>query len=330
MMPFHRSLSARALAAVAVGVIMLAACGSDDSSNDATPTLPLEPATQPSAETSEPTETTADVAEAPDTTAAPGTNLQPSPDKPVVSSLPAQPLTTLGITDLTEGTGPAAAEGDTVIVDYVGVRSADGTEFDNSYDRGAAFPVAPLGTASVIEGWNKGLVGVKAGGRRQLDVPAAMAYADSPPGDPIQAGDDLTFIVDVRAVVPAVDPAAAPQVTVEPTSGATETTFTDLVEGTGAVAESGNTVVVQYIAYSGVDGAQLDTSWVEGGEPLTFTIGGQEYIPGFDPGVEGMQVGGRRQVVIPPEEAFGPDGNEQLGLPAGADLIMVFDLVAAF
>ncbi len=326
-MPFHRSLSARALAAVAAGVIMLAACGSDDSSNDTTPTLPLEPATQPGSETTVPSTS---AAETPDATAAPGTNLEPNPDKPTVSSLPAVPLTTLGITDLIEGTGPAAAEGDTVIVDYVGVRSADGTEFDNSYDRGAAYPVGPLGTASVIEGWNKGLVGVKAGGRRQLDIPAAMAYGDSPPGEPIQAGDDLTFIVDVRAVVPAVDPAAAPQVTVEPTSGATETTFTDLVEGSGAVAESGKTVVVQYIAFSGADGAQLDTSWVEGGEPLTFTIGGQEYIPGFDPGVEGMQVGGRRQVVIPPEDAFGPDGNEQLGLPAGADLIMVFDLVAVF
>lgn len=298
---------------------MLAACGSDSSSDDTTPTLPLEPATQPGAAST-----------TPGTTAAPGTNLQPNPDKPTVSSLPAEPLAALGITDLVEGTGPAAQEGDTVIVDYVGVRSADGTEFDNSYDRGAAYPVAPLGTAPVIEGWNKGLVGVKAGGRRQLDVPAAMAYGDSAKGDVIQAGDDLTFIVDVRAVIPPADLDAAPQVTIEPTSGATETTFTDLVEGTGTVAETGKTVVVQYVAYSGVDGAQLDTSWVAGGEPLTFTIGGQEYIPGFDPGVEGMQVGGRRQVIIPPEEAFGPDGSEGLGLPAGADLIMIFDLVAVF
>ena len=304
---------------------MLAACGGDDSSGDTTPTIALEPVTRPGADTTAP-----GADSVPDTTAAPGTDLQPNPDKPTVSSLPAVPLTALGITDLVEGTGPAAQDGDTVIVDYVGVRAADGAEFDNSYDRGAAFPVAPLGTASVIEGWNKGLVGAKAGGRRQLDIPAAMAYGDSPPGEPIQAGDDLTFIVDVRAVVPAVDPAAAPQVTIEPTSGATQTTTTDLVEGTGAVAESGKTVVVQYQAYSGVDGALLDSSWVEGGEPLTFTIGGQEYIPGFDPAVEGMKVGGRRQVVIPPEEAFGPDGNESLGLPAGADLIMVFDLVAVF
>ena len=72
----------------------------------------------------------------PAVTAAPPTT---SPDKPTVS-LPAETPTELVITDLIEGTGPAAQVGDTVTVNYVGVRSEDGTEFDNSYDRGAALP----------------------------------------------------------------------------------------------------------------------------------------------------------------------------------------------
>jgi peptidylprolyl isomerase len=301
-----RSLTARLLPALAAGAILLAACGGDDSSGDTTtPTLPLDPISS--------------------TTTAPG-----SADKPTVSSLPTTPLTDLVITDLTEGTGPEAKAGDTVIVDYVGVRAADGTEFDNSYDRGQPFPVAPLGSASVIDGWNEGLIGAKAGGRRQLDIPAAKAYGDNPPGDPIQAGDDLTFIIDVRAVVPAADPAAEPQITVQPTSGTTETTFTDLVEGTGAEAAAGSTAILQYIAYSGADGAKLESSWVAGGQPMTLTVGSGDFLAGIDKGVEGMKVGGRRQVTMPAEDAFGPDGNEQLGLPAGADLVMIFDLVSVY
>lgn len=306
MLRRHRLLTARLLPAFAAGAILLAACGSDDSSGDTTtPTLPLDPISS--------------------TSAAP-TN----PDKPTVSSLPTVPVAELVVTDLTEGSGPEAKAGDTVIVDYLGVRSADGTEFDNSYDRGETFPVSPLGSASVIDGWNEGLIGAQAGDRRQLDIPAAKAYGDNPPGAPIQAGDDLTFIIDVRAVVPAADPAAEPQVTVEPTSGSTEVTHTDLVEGTGPEATAGTSVVLQYIAFSGVDGAKLESSWAAGGQPMTTVLGSGQFLPGIDKGVEGMKVGGRRQVVIPAEDAFGPDGNEQIGLPAGADLVMVFDLVATY
>ena len=116
----------------------------------------------------------------------------------------------------------------------------------------------------------------------------------------------------------------------QPTSGSTETTHTDLVEGTGAEAAAGSTAILQYIAFSGVDGAKLESSWVAGGQPMTVTVGNGDFLPGIDKGVEGMKVGGRRQVTITPEDAFGPDGNEQLGLPAGADLIMVFDLVAVY
>ena len=81
------------------------------------------------------------------------------------------------ITDLIEGTGEPAKAGDTVSVYYVGVRSEDGTEFDNNFDGGQPYPVT-LGTGSVIPGWEQGLLGVKAGGRRQLDIPAELAYGE--------------------------------------------------------------------------------------------------------------------------------------------------------
>ena len=72
-----------------------------------------------------------------------------------------------------------------MLVNYVGVRSADGTEFDNSYDGGQPFPWSS-GAAASSQGWEQGLVGVKTGGRRQLDIPADLAYGDEPQGDVIQ------------------------------------------------------------------------------------------------------------------------------------------------
>ena len=94
--------------------------------------------------------------------------------------------------------------GDTVVVHYVGVRTEDGTEFDNSYDRGEPFPVV-LGSGSVIQGWEDGLVGAQVGDQRQLDIPTELAYGDSPRGDVIQPGDALTFVVDVVAITQAAD-----------------------------------------------------------------------------------------------------------------------------
>lgn len=125
----------------------------------------------------------------------------PVPPKPDVD-LPAELPTELVVTELTPGEGPEAAVGDTVTVHYVGVRTEDGTEFDNSYDRGATFPVT-LGVSSVIQGWQDGLLGAQAGSRIQLDIPADLAYGDLGSGDIIQPGDAITFVIDVIDVTPA-------------------------------------------------------------------------------------------------------------------------------
>jgi len=262
------------------------------------------------------------------TTASGGTTAAGATPKPEVK-LPSTLPTDLVVTDLTPGTGTGAAAGDTVIVNYVGVRSQDGKEFDNSYDRGQPLPVT-LGAGQVIKGWDDGLVGIKQGGRRQLDIPAALAYGDKPPStDVIQPGDALSFVVDAVAVIPKVDPADAPDVTVPPTPNQTTQTFTDLVVGDGAEIKPGQTVAVHLLAFSAADGKLIDSSW-ESGTPLTFVPGAGQLPPGLEKAVEGMKIGGRRQVDIPFADAFGAAGNSDLGLPASTDLIMVLDLVAAY
>jgi peptidylprolyl isomerase/peptidyl-prolyl cis-trans isomerase B (cyclophilin B) len=175
----------RLITLFAASCIVVAACGDDD---DRLPVLDTSP-TQPPG--SEATTTTIDTG------------------KPAVS-LPEQLPTELVVTDLVEGTGEPAKKGDSITVNYVGVRSEDGTEFDNSYDRGQPYTLT-LGEGGVIAGWDEGLIGAKAGGRRQLDIPAALAYGDQGAGEVIKPGDALSFVIDVVSITPApVPPTLAP------------------------------------------------------------------------------------------------------------------------
>ncbi len=299
----------RTLPLIVTAALLFAACsGSDDNATDTSvdDTTATSDATADTTD-SEPTEPT-------------------NPDKPDVE-IPDEIPTELEVTVIEEGTGPAAEEGDTVIVDYVGVRSRDGVEFDNSYDRFEPFPVV-LGQGSVIPGWDQGLAGVQAGARIRLDIPSDLAYGAEARGDIIGENEALTFLIDVRAVIQPPDPADAPTEPGVPLSeGATETTFTDLVEGDGEELLAGQTGVINYVLFRGDNGVQLESSWEADPVPVPTAEGS---FPAFVEGLPGMKVGGRRAIVVPPEDAFGPEGNPQLGLPAGTDLIIVVDLLGVY
>jgi peptidylprolyl isomerase len=106
----------------------------------------------------------------------------------------------LVIKDVKVGHGPAAKAGATLSVDYIGVSCDTGKVFDATYkDGGKPFSVTPLGKAAVITGWNKGLIGVKAGGVRELVIPAAQAYGASGSGA-IAPNDTLVFLITVKSV----------------------------------------------------------------------------------------------------------------------------------
>lgn len=306
------------LFAVSVSVsaaVLLAACGDSTSTanGSTTSTIPGEPTTTAGPTTS--------------TIALPTPSIPPKPTVALPSALP----TELVVTVLREGTGEPAVAGDTVVVHYVGVRSADGTEFDNSYDRGQPFPVQNIGAAPVIDGWNQGLVGVTTGSQVQFDIPAELAYGDNPKGDVIQAGDALTFVIDVMAVVPAIDPADEPTLTIEGTSPASELTTDDLVTGDGAEAALGNTVAVHIIAFRGDTGEALEngSTW-SSGTPVQFVLGAPDNLPALNQGIVGMTVGGRRQITVPSAQAWGGAGREELGLPADVDVVLVVDLFATY
>jgi peptidylprolyl isomerase len=120
-------------------------------------------------------------------------NLKQKPEIPKPSG---SPPTKLESEDIVEGKGKAAKEGDKVSVQYVGVAFSTGTEFDASWDRGEPFDFT-LGAGEVIPGWDQGVVGMKEGGRRQLTIPAELAYGaqGSPPA--IGPNETLVFVIDL-------------------------------------------------------------------------------------------------------------------------------------
>ena len=101
---------------------------------------------------------------------------------------------------------------------------------------------------------------------------------------------------------------------------------TDLSEGDGPEATAGRTVQVHYVGAAHSSGEEFDASYNRG-EPLTFRLGAGQVISGWDQGVQGMKVGGRRRLVIPPDLAYGDRGAGGVIAP-GETLIFVVDLVA--
>ena len=105
----------------------------------------------------------------------------------------------LEIKDIWQGDGPAAKAGDTVSVHYVGVAFSTGEEFDASWNRGRPLSFE-LGAGQVIPGWDRGIDGMKVGGRRRLTIPAHLAYGDRGAGSAIKPGETLIFVCDLMGV----------------------------------------------------------------------------------------------------------------------------------
>ena len=122
------------------------------------------------------------------------------------------------------------------------------------------------------------------------------------------------------------DPRMAKKPQIEQPTGKAPKTLKkkDLIVGTGATAQAGNTVSVQYVGVLYENAKQFDASW-DRNEPFEFGLGQGQVIPGWDEGVAGMKVGGRRQLTIPPDLAYGAQ-RAGADIPPNATLIFVVDL----
>ena len=218
----------------------------------------------------------------------------------------------LAFVDSVVGTGEEVQLNSFVAVHYTGWlydAEADtlGNKFDSSVDRGE--PIAfPLGRSMVIQGWEKGLPGMKVGGKRTLIIGPEMGYGER--GSPPVIPSNATLRFDVEIVdLPAVE------IIVE-------------TEGDGAVAQAGDQIAVHYSGHlwqNGEMGDKFDSSH-DRGQPYRFRLGAGMVIPGWDYGLEGMKVGTKARLIIPWIMAYGATGRPPT-IPAKADLAFDVELV---
>jgi peptidylprolyl isomerase len=164
--------------ALAAGV---AACGEDDSASETAAT---------------PTATPTETASAAGIEALVQETSKKTDVKPEVPAPKGDPPEELVIRDIVKGKGPKAKAGDTLTMQYVGVSWSNGQQFDASWDAGQPFPFQ-LGAGMVIQGWDRGMVGMQKGGRRLLVIPPDLGYGETGAGDAIGPNETLVFVVDL-------------------------------------------------------------------------------------------------------------------------------------
>jgi peptidylprolyl isomerase len=222
-----------------------------------------------------------------------------------------------------EGSGEAPQPGDVVEVHYTGTL-ADGTKFDSSYDRGKPIRF-PLGLGQVIPGWDEGIALLNVGSKAKLVIPPELAYGERGAGGGlIPPNATLVFEVELIDILPG--PPEAPQEVAEADYTTTDSglQYYDFEAGEGDSPEEGQTVVVHYTGWL-EDGTMFDSSLMRG-EAFEFPIGQGRVIPGWDEGVGSMKVGGKRQLVIPADLAYGEQGAGGV-IPPNAVLIFEVELL---
>lgn len=200
-------------------------------------------------------------------------------DLPVVKTVPAE--NGLIIEELKIGEGPAIEAGGMGVVNYHGTLKDGGTVFDSTYDGTIEHPHVtpfPVPLDRMIEGWKKGVPGMKVGGIRRLTIPYTMAYGEqgSPPKIPGKA--DLVFIVELLDAL----------------------TFEDVKVGDGEEA-SNQAVAVTAFTMKDADGKVIESATKE--KPYIWF---PNEIGGVSAGIDGMKIGGKRIIHIPKEFNQGP------------------------
>ncbi len=220
----------------------------------------------------------------------------------------------LRVADLVVGTGDTLTDGDYFTVHYRGWLYQDGRKgemFEDTYQQPEPLTFR-LGREQVIPGWDEGLVGMRVGGKRSLEVPPEKGFGTQVSAR-IPSGSILYFEIELLEI-----PRVASQV---------------LKPASGPVAEEGDEVTINYTAWIAADGqkGQRFDSTADRGQPFSFTLGAGQVLAGLDLGVTGMTVGETRLLSIPPQLAYGAQGmrrGSEVLVPPSAALLFEVELLS--
>ncbi|WP_229257296.1 FKBP-type peptidyl-prolyl cis-trans isomerase [Duganella callida] len=262
---------------------------------------------------------------------------------PKTTTVAVAPQPDYKLTTTATGTGNIAEAGDTIVFNYVGylydATKADGkgAKVESSVDRNQPFS-GTVGVGAlkdngvVMTGWDQALLGMQAGGKRTAVLPANLAYG-------VYALDAQAAVNgNTYAAIPANSPlvfdfemlSVTKKVTIPSVPPPTVTTITDVTVGTGTVVTAGSKVNVRYTGwlYDGTranfKGTQFDSN-ATSTTYLQVTVG-TGVIAGFSTGLTGMQVGGKRTVIIPPDQGYGATAQTTSNGTIPANSTLVFDI----
>lgn len=220
----------------------------------------------------------------------------------------------LTVEDILVGSGEEVMNKSALAMHYTGwlydpsMPDNQGKKFDSSLDRGKPLEFI-LGTGRVIKGWDQGITGMRVGGKRRLIIPPELGYGQRGAGSQIPPNATLMFDIELVA--------------------AESVSITDHVFGEGEAANPGQKVSVHYTGWLydedavGNKGEKFDSS-VDRGNQFDFVLGQGRVISGWEIGVQGMKVGGKRTLVIPPSMAYG--ARPRPGIPANSTLVFDIEL----
>ncbi|HET6636822.1 MAG TPA: FKBP-type peptidyl-prolyl cis-trans isomerase [Streptomyces sp.] len=247
---------------------------------------------------------------------------------------------------LEKGKGRTVQKNDFLIADYAG-QTWEGKAFDNSYKRKKPTGFM-IGNGSVVEGWDKGLVGKKVGSKVELVIPPDMAYGDQPPqGSGIKKGDTLVFVIEIKDSVPTLPKGKktpqtdaslpkigtntdhkSPSITVPKGQDAPdELVSRTVIQGDGKTVGKNDTVLAEYraVPWEKPDQSVVDT-WTgnpQAGAPPKPQESPLKAVLGWEKGLVGKKVGSRVMLAIPKSEF--PEAAQKKAF----DVVMVVDILRA-
>jgi len=216
--------------------------------------------------------------------------------------------------DIKVGTGLEPIDGDTVHIEYIGTLPVGGAQFDTNNPDLSEKSKNPLSfelgaNSGMVSGLVEGIRGMRVGGQRKVSIPWKSAYGEGG-RDGIPPYSDLVFDVKLLYVLKKAD-----ENSIE---------IKDLVQGTGAGLKVGDTAEVQYNGMF-VNNRVFDSTYLRK-KSVSFKLGKAEAITGFEKGIEGMKVGGKRRVTLAPGAGWGSYGTAII--PPNAVLIYDVELVS--
>jgi peptidylprolyl isomerase len=300
------------VAVLAVGALVLAACG-DDGTDDATAGD-----TTTTQSTVVNTTSLADVDISTDLDSAPQATFTPS----FVADGPQSEV-------VVEGDGAVVAEGQRVTVDYVVVSGATGEQLQSTWD---TRPESLVFDEMLIPNLRDALVGAQVGSRVAtanddgtqwvilvLDIRDAVDVPERAEGEAVTPPEGLPTVEEVEGV---------PTITVPDGEPPLDLVAQPLIVGDGPEVQAGDTVTVKYVGVKWADGAVFDSSWTND-QTVDFPVGTGGVIAGFEEGLIGQTVGSRVMLVIPPDKGYGPEGNASAGISGTDTLVFVVDILLA-